>query len=112
MPEKVPYARSAYIGMYPKEVVGEKAKRKSALSTDLYMAAASMVFVLGGGVDNTTLPLSVPKEIRAFLNARLISDVGLRDAVAIQQRDRFGEVLKALFGPPKFLPFILPISRS
>ncbi len=111
-PEKVPYANQSHIGLYPMEVVGDKAKRKSALSTDLYMAAASAVTILGGDVSKATFPPSVPNAIRAFLSARLISDVGLRDAVAIQQRDRFGEVLKGLYGPPRFLPFVLPNTRS
>lgn len=111
-PEKIPYASAEYMHLYPKEVVGDRASRKSALSSDLYMAAASMYVVLSGNVSTKTLPPHVPKEIRAFLSARLIGDIGLRDAVAIQQRDRFGEVLKAVFGPPKFHPFVLPTSRS
>lgn len=111
-PERVPYACAPHISLYPNEVVGDKAKRKSALSTDLYMAAGCITLVLGGNVEQKTFPPSVPHEIRAFLSARLIADVGLRDAIAIAQRDRFGEVLKGLYGPPKFLPFVLPNTRS
>ena len=111
-PVKVPYANQSYVDLYPREVVGDRANRKSALSTDLYMAAATVTTVLRGNVAQATFPHSVPHEIRAFLSARLIPDVGLRDAVAIQQRDRFGEVLKVLYGPPKFLPFVLPNTRS
>ena len=111
VPEKIPYASAKHLALYPKEVVGNKADRRSAFSTDLYMAAASIITTLGGNVITKTLPTSVPKEIRAFLNARLIEEVGLRDNVAIQQRDRFGEVLKSLFGPPKFHSFVLPTSR-
>jgi serine/threonine protein kinase len=110
LPGKVAYANPTYLRMYPQEVVGKKDGRTAHLSTDLFMAAASIVEVLGGDVASATLPFGVPKEIRAFLNARLTRNVGLRDAKAIDQRDRFGEVLKALFGPPQFHEFVLPFT--
>jgi hypothetical protein len=111
VPKKVPYANDAYMFMYPEEVIGDKSKRKAFLSTDLYMAACTVWHTAGGDVVKRTLPSNIPGEIRAFLNARLTSDVRLRDAVAIQQRDRFSGVLKALYGPAKFHNFVLPISR-
>jgi serine/threonine protein kinase len=109
--EKIMYANDVYTFMYPEEVVGVKDKRKAFLSSDLYMAACTVWHVLGGDVLKKTLPRNIPNEIRAFLDARLTSDLRLRDSVAIQQRDRFSGVLKGLYGPAKFHTFVLPISR-
>lgn len=109
--QKVMYANDTYTFMYPEEVIGDTAKRKAFLSTDLYMAACTVWHVVGGDVMRKTLPSDVPSEIRAFLNARLTSDLRLRDTVAIQQRDRFSGVLKALYGPAKFHTFVLPTAR-
>lgn len=109
--EKIMYANDLYRFMYPEEVIGDRSKRKAFLSTDLYMAACTVWQAAGGDVLKRTLPSNIPGEIRAFLDARLISDMRLRDSVAIQQRDRFSGVLKALYGPAKFHNFVLPISR-
>ena len=106
--EKVPYACDIYRHMYPQEVLGDKAKRKAYLSTDLYMAAATITEVLGGRVGSVPLSTSVPRVVRAFLDARLTEKAVLRDASAIAQRDRFGEILGMLYGPPKFHHFVLP----
>jgi hypothetical protein len=106
--QKIMYACSDYTSLYPLEVTGDKDKRKAYLSTDLYMAAATVWMLLGGDVVKKTLPKSIPNEIKHFLNARLILDSQLRDDVAIHQRDRFGLVLKSVFGPPKYHNFVLP----
>lgn len=105
--DAVRYVAQEFSHMYPQEVIGA-GKRKAHPATDLYMAAAVVTQVLGGEVGKTPLPVSVPREVRAFLDARLTGNVGLRDGVAIRQRDRFGEILAALFGPPAFRHFVLP----
>jgi serine/threonine protein kinase len=105
---KIEYAHSVYRHLYPPEVVGDKSKRKAYLSTDLFMAAASIIEVLGGNAETSTIPTNVPREIRAFLLARLTKDVSLRDSVAMNQRDRFSDVLKGIFGPPSFHAFVIP----
>ena len=106
--DAVRYISKMFMHMYPQEVVGTGLMRHASPSTDLYMAAAVITEVLGGEVGKRTLPASVPREVRAFLGARLTENPGLRDGVAIRQRDRFGEVLVALYGPPKFHHFVLP----
>ncbi len=106
--EKVPYACDLYRHMYPEEVLGDKGKRKAYLSTDLYMAAATITEVLGGKVGSVPLSTLVPRVVRAFLDARLTEKAVLRDASAIAQRDRFGEILEVLYGPPKFHHFVFP----
>jgi serine/threonine protein kinase len=106
--EKIKYASETYKQMYPQEVIGDSSKRKAYLATDLFMAAATIWHVLGGDVTSMIEPRGIPGEVRSFLRARLTLDVRLRDAVAIQQRDRFSEVLKSLYGPAKFHPFVLP----
>ncbi len=106
--QKIMYACDDYMSLYPLEVIGDKDKRRAYLSTDLYMAATTVWTLLGGDVRKKTLPKSIPNEIKHFLNARLILDSRLRDSVAIHQRDRFGLVLKSVFGPPKYHEFVLP----
>ncbi|MCB0113933.1 MAG: hypothetical protein KDD84_07575, partial [Caldilineaceae bacterium] len=58
-----------YRAVYPPEVFE---KRPATPATDLFMAAQSMVLLLGGDVTSGALPPSVPKPIHALLRACLI----------------------------------------
>lgn len=94
----------AYAADVPPEVY---ARQLATPATDLYMAAASLVRLLGGKGSIETLPASVPRPIRDLLRACLLLSPHRRTSDAWQLMDDFGAVLHRLYGPPTFRHFVL-----
>lgn len=90
---------------YPPEVF---AKRAATPATDIYMAAACMVALLGGNPENGHLPESIPKPIRALLRTCLIHSPHRRAQDAWELFEAFGQILRRLYGTPKFRAFEMP----
>ncbi|KAB8145533.1 molecular chaperone DnaJ [Chloroflexia bacterium SDU3-3] len=95
----------ANYGMYPPEVL---AKEPATAATDIYLAARTMVVLLGG--NGVQLPKSVPAPIRNLLQSCLIPSPIRRANDAWQLLEDFREVLDDCYGPPTFRPFRMPIS--
>ncbi|MBK9940211.1 MAG: molecular chaperone DnaJ [Kouleothrix sp.] len=95
----------AYAGDYPPEVA---ARRPATPATDLYLAAACMVRLLGGDPSGPTLPPRVPRPIADLLRACLIQSPQRRPYDAWQLFDDFRELLGQLYGRPRFRPFAMP----
>lgn len=93
-----------YRAFYPPEVL---TKQPAIPATDLYMAAQSMVALLGGDVASGQLPPSTPRPIQALLRACLIPSPHRRAQDAWAIFGEFREILARLYGPPTFRPFSL-----
>lgn len=95
----------AYAADYPPEVA---ARQPATPATDLYLAAACMVRLLGGDPSGPALPPRVPRPIAGLLRACLIPAPRRRLSDAWQLFDDFRELLGQLYGPPRFRPFAMP----
>lgn len=84
---------------YPPECRGI---RPATPSTDIYLAAKSMVFLAGGDPHGTAIPTRIPVEIRRFLRGCLLESPGMRPQDAWQLHDEFTELLEGLYGPPQY----------
>jgi hypothetical protein len=90
---------------YPPEV---PARAPATPATDTYMAAALLARLLGGDATGRGLPPTVPQPLAALLRAALLPAPQRRFTGAWQLFDAFGEVVGALYGPPRFRPFRMP----
>ncbi|HTM67911.1 MAG TPA: hypothetical protein VL426_01290 [Candidatus Binatia bacterium] len=95
-----------YAAFHPGEVLRSEG---ATPETDIAMSARSMIAVLGGDPANGALPASLPAPIADILrlHARYEDGPGrIVDAFALEKE--FGKVAKAVFGPRKYHPFVLP----
>lgn len=77
-------------GMYPAEVL---AKKPATAETDIYMAAKCAAHLAGAGI---------PKQIATFLQSCLLEGQKMRPGDAWDLLEEFDELLRQLYGPPKF----------
>lgn len=94
-----------YARDYPPEVA---ARQAATPSTDIYLAASTMLRLLGGDPHRPSLPASVPHPIANMLRACLIPAPQRRPADAWQLFEDFDQILGELYGPPRFRPFSMP----
>ena len=97
----------AYAADYPPEVA---AREPATPATDLFMAAACMIRLLGGDPAHGALPPAVPRPIANLLRACMLPAPQRRPAEAWAVFDDFHELLGQLYGPPQFRPFAMPVS--
>lgn len=93
---------SNYKEYYPKTVFD---KKNPTPEIDIYMAAMTMIKLLGGDPATKTIPDKVPKDIRMILRACILDPSGLDDAHEIHEE--FKSVIGKLFGPPKFRDLVI-----
>lgn len=89
--------------IYPEEVL---IKSKPNFSTDIYMSAMSIIFVLGGNPERREIPTEVPRPIQGLLRACLLGKMK-RPQDAYELHAEFQDILKQLYGEPKFHSFIM-----
>jgi hypothetical protein len=94
----------AFRAFYPPEVLDKEA---ATPATDLYMAAQCMVALLGGDVASGQLSPSTPRPIAALLRGCLIPSPHRRAQDAWDLFSDFRDILRRLYGPPKFRAFSL-----
>ena len=102
----------AYRSWYPQEVLSKQAPSPA---TDLYLAAKTFIWVLGGNPDNGTMPDSVPYPIRAFFRGCLQSSQVSRPQNAWLLLQEFDELLESIgrpFYPRKFHHFAVPAGTA
>lgn len=87
-----------YRAWYPPEVLGKKA---AFSETDIYLAAKCMVFLAGGDVATGECP-DLPKPMGRFLKSLLVEGQKMRPSEAWNLLEDFSDLLKRLYGPPKF----------
>lgn len=94
-----------YEGWYPKEV-WDKAAPMPGL--DLFMAAKTMVYLLGGDPLNGTMPDTVPAKLKKYFEWCMQPAVRMRPQKSWQLLEEFDGMLEALWGPRRFREFVMP----
>ncbi len=105
MGEHIPAIASAYQAWYPPEVL---AKETPTASTDLYMGALCMIYLLGGDPVTGVMPESTPKRIQSFFRGVALQKPAQRPQKALALLDEFTDVIQQLWGPRAFRAFFMP----
>lgn len=95
----------AYDKFYAPEVFK---KQSPTPATDIFMAGKCAIALLGGDVENNTMPDEVPKQIQAFLSGAVLASPRKRPQDAWDLHEAFDNLLRRLVGPPKYRPFHMP----
>jgi hypothetical protein len=87
------------------------AKSERVLTThlDIVMSARCVIAILGGDPETASLPKAVPAKLVNILQKTALSQPGATpklDAWAI--REELGRIAKEIFGPPEFIPIVMP----
>ncbi len=95
-----------YRDFYPPEVI-----KKSTIgpATDLYMAAATMIYLAGGDVKTKKFPSRIPAQISAVIKKCLQDNYNKRPQSMGEYFDTFAATSVDVYGPRKFHEFKLPI---
>lgn len=99
---------SEYREWYPSEVM---AKQRPTPATDIYLAARTLIDLMGGNPVTSTLPDSVPRQLRAFFRGCLSLSPAARPQSAwllLQEFDELLETMGAPYYPRRFRPFTMP----
>jgi hypothetical protein len=88
-----------YHDWYPPEV---QQQRPASPATDLFLAARCLVYLAGGDPVTNRMPEAVPPPMQRFLKTCLLESDSMRPDDAWALMEDFGELLYALYGPPKF----------
>lgn len=84
-------------------------RSKLSRQLDLVMSARCVIAILGGDPATAALPDTVPAPLAEILQRSALSkynDLASEDAWAI--REELGEIAKTAFGPPAFIPIVMP----
>lgn len=90
---------------YPPEVL---AKQPPTPGTDLYMAALTMLWLVGGDAATQTPPRGLDPRLVAFFRSCLLPNPARRPQDAWALFGEFRDLLQTLYGPPRFRPFAMP----
>lgn len=88
-----------YRSWYPREVQKKKA---TVAATDLNLAARCLVYLAGGDPEQAQMPAGVPDAMRRFIDTCLLEGAAMRPDNAWKLHEEFDELLRRLYGPPKF----------
>lgn len=103
--EKVPYTDDRYQAYFPEEL-----KSPSMLpypSSDIYMLAWCMVYILGGSPEERVIPDSVEMPIRELLNRCLQPKRARRPQTVDAVYKEFRQITKTVFGPKRFVELVM-----
>lgn len=108
--EKLKTMIPKYEVFYPPEIF-----RKEPVdgTSDIYMAAKCIIYVLGGDVFNThadTYPGHVPPYLKNFLRGCTLKSKSSRPRDAYELLKEFTECMAQNYGPRKYVPFSVPLS--
>lgn len=104
--QRIRHVSTKFKDWYPPEVIGAN-KRSAMPSTDIYMAAKCLVYLAGGDPVSNSMPDNMPKQIRAFLRSCLMEGQAMRPGDAWELLDQFEELLRGLYGQPKFQELVM-----
>lgn len=104
--EHVPYIDDRYRSYFPDEILDKNGIPSP--SSDIFMSAWCMVYLLGGDPKEGFIPDSVEKPIREFLNRCLQPKRKLRPATAEIAYKEFQQIITDLWGPRKFVELAMP----
>lgn len=94
---KIPYINKRWESFYPPEV----RRGRASTATDIYMVG--MCALNAGGVD-------IPYRFRDMINAMTALSPNSRDAHGWDVLNKWQEVAKQVYGPPKFVELAIPVS--
>jgi hypothetical protein len=89
----------------------QPARSRMMLSTqlDLAMSARCIAAILGGNPATLSLPKTVPVQVADIVQRIALSEpTGTRSEDAWTIREELGEIAKEVFGPPRFVPIVMP----
>ncbi len=89
----------------------EESQMKMELSNplDIVMSARCIIAILGGNPSDATMPGSVPERLADIIRRTALAgsdDPACQNAWAI--REELGHIADEIFGPPRFIPIIMP----
>lgn len=101
----IPAIVSEYQAWYPPEVLS---KEPPSPSTDLYMGALCMIYLLGGDPITGVMPDSTPKRMQSFFRGVALKKPAQRPQHALTLLDEFTDLIERLWGPRTFRTFSMP----
>lgn len=104
--EKLQVVPGGYAPFYPKP-----ASSWSTLTAqlDLTMSARCIAAILGGNPETASLPKMVPAQLAGIVRRIALSEpVGVANEDAWTIREELGEIAREVFGPPQFVPIVMP----
>ncbi len=104
--ERITHVIDRWREYYPPEVFE---KKHPDLRTDLFMAGKTIIKLLGGDVKNTTLPSTVPPEMRRIILQLVEKSPSRRPSDGKVYLDEFTRVVRGIWGR-KYRPLAMPIS--
>jgi hypothetical protein len=102
--QRLRFIPTKYRDWYPREVLN---KQPATPATDLFLAAKSLLYAAGGDPASDQWPTAVPREMQQFVNTCLYPSPRMRPQNAWQLHAEFDELLRRLFGSPKYQPLVL-----
>ena len=103
--DRVKAISPAWEEFYPPEITS---KQSVDPSTDIYMAAKCIIYVLGGDPCNDTLPPYIPSYLTRFLRGCVMKRKDLRPLDALVLHKEFTICLEERYGPKKYVRFDMP----
>ena len=94
---------SKYRDYYPQSLLD---KKQPTPASDIYMAAMTIIKLLGGDEKTKTIPDNVPGPLRRILRVCVMDQSGLDDAREVHEEVK--SAAEKLYGAPKFREFALP----
>ncbi len=104
--EKVRAISQGFESFYP-----QLKRSKLVLTTqlDLAMSARCIAAVLGGDPESASLPSAVPKPVADIVQRiALAKPTGAPSEDAWKIREELGEIAEQVYGPPQFIPVVMP----
>lgn len=95
-----------YEDFYPPEILN---KKPVTPATDVYMAAKSIIYVLGGDPKTDTMPPHVPPYLSRFLKGCTLKGLTARPQDVLALYQEFKAHMRKYYGPKKYVPFNMPI---
>jgi hypothetical protein len=104
--EKLRTVSPAYEPFYPQPVL---ASSKLTVQADIIMSARCIIALLGGDPATASLPASVPTKLAGIVQRIALSNpAGLTGPNAWTIREELGKIAEEVFGPPQFIPIVMP----
>ena len=94
-----------YRDWYPPEV---HKKQPASPATDLFLAARCLIYLAGGDPVADRMPDAVPEPMRRFIRTCLLDGSAHAPGDAWKLQEEFAELLRRLYGPPKFHQLDMP----
>jgi hypothetical protein len=104
--EKLHPTPSQYDAFYP-----QFSKSKPVLNPqlDIVMSARCVVSILGGDPETGSLPATIPPRLADIVHQIALSKPdGAANQNAWAIREELGQIATAVFGPPQFIPIVMP----